>query len=46
MLTLTYELYETICDLLTNENLSVEEIATMANTTPEIVRFVSAQEEI
>ena len=46
MMTINFELYETICDLLENEELDVETIATMTNTTVEVVRYVSSVEEI
>ena len=43
---LNYDLYENICDLLVDENLTVEEIAEMVGVTPEVVQYVSAAEEI
>jgi hypothetical protein len=46
MTTISFELYETICDLLENEELDVETIATMANTTVEAVHYVSRAEGI
>ena len=46
MTAINFELYETVCDLLENEDLDIETIATMANTTVEVVRYISSVEEI
>ena len=44
MMNIDYDTYELIADLLMNEDLSVEEIAGMANVSIDAVRYVDSAE--